>query len=118
MSRPPLLHRPRKSTVIIGAIWVMTFALYIGVRPDPRPQTEFVPAVRVPVTEAPATTAPPPPPEEAPPESTEPPPSVPESTVPSEPSTTTTEPPDDGGGSTTTRPRSSASTTTIAPGPD
>src|SRR5690606_11187356 len=101
MSRTPILHRPRRSTVIIGVIWMLTCALYLVVRPDPGPQTELVPAVRVPVTETPATTAPPEP-TEPPTEATELPGATPESP---ESTTTTTEPAAEESTTTTTTTR-------------
>jgi hypothetical protein len=54
--------RPRTSTVVLGATFVLTLVLYLWVRPEPAPPTQLVPAVRVPVeTVAPmATTTRPP----------------------------------------------------------
>ena len=49
--------RARTSTLVLGAVWILTFALYLEVRPAPAPATELVPAVRVPVS---TTTLPPP----------------------------------------------------------
>ena len=49
--------RPRTSTLVLAATFVITLVAYLWVRPEPRPPTELVPAVRVPVsTEAPRTT--------------------------------------------------------------
>ena len=41
-------HRPRTSTLVLSAVFVLTLALYLVVRPDPPPPTELVPATRVP----------------------------------------------------------------------
>ena len=49
--------RPRTSTVVLGATFVLTLVLYLWVRPEPAPPTQLVPAVRVPVeTVAPRAT--------------------------------------------------------------
>ena len=46
-------RRPRTSTLGLTAVFLMTFVLYVAVRPEPEPDqqlTELVPAVRVPIT--------------------------------------------------------------------
>lgn len=49
--------RPRTSTLVLAAGFVVTLVVYLSVRPAPPPPTELVPAVRVPVsTEAPRST--------------------------------------------------------------
>ena len=42
--------RPRTSTVVLGATFLLTLMLYLWVRPAPPPPTQLVPVVRVPVT--------------------------------------------------------------------
>jgi hypothetical protein len=62
------VKRPRNSTLILLGCFVATLVLYLAVRPDPEPEsrtqetnpsTTLVPAVGVPVDEAPTATAPP-----------------------------------------------------------
>lgn len=46
--------RPRTSTLALTAAFVLTFVLYLAVRPEPEPAqpTQLVPAVRVPIITA------------------------------------------------------------------
>jgi len=62
------MSRPRTSTLVLLGCFVATLVLYLAVRPDPEaesqtqetnPSTTLVPAVGVPVDEAPTTSAPP-----------------------------------------------------------
>jgi len=54
--------RPRTSTLVLATAFLVTFVLYLVVRPEPERPTELVPAVRVTVTTTTTTTTAPKPP--------------------------------------------------------
>lgn len=107
----PRPGRPRLSTVVLSVLFAATFALWLVVRPEPRPSVGTVPFTpsTTPSNEAPAPSAPA--------EAEEPPPSttttaLPTGTTIAPDPTATTPPTTAGGGPSTTTTAPTATTTT------